>query len=258
MRRQGNPADRRAPRILGRRLRVSAVRWAVERSLGAAVAVAAIIGGAACDKGKHDEARPAPRAPAPVVADAQLAARPDAVAFTGDVAAICATTQQLIQRAIRCAPRSADMLRETSRSLEQDVPTDEPLAARERWASLCAGIAKVYDDQLAGSDPACRLTVDERTRNDAFLEAYYGRRTTPRPTGDATVDKNLADFAAARDVLCACTDEACIRTANKAVTAAARPVPPELTAAMEDAVAISDEVSRCEDRIKQDVARTRQ
>jgi hypothetical protein len=230
----------------------------VERTRAAAAALAAIIGGAACGKGKRDEARPAPRAPAPVVGDAQLAVRADAVAFTGDVAAICATTKQLLERAIRCAPRSADMLREALRTFEQYVPTDGPLSDRERWASICAGTAKNYDDQLAGTDPACRLTVDERTRNDAFLAAYYGRRTRPRPTGDATLDKNLADFAAARDVLCACTDEECVRTANKTVTAAVKPVPPELTAAMEDAVAISDEVSRCEDRIKEDVARARQ
>src|SRR5690606_14469692 len=120
---------------------------------------------------------------------------------------------------------SADELRETLRFLEQDVPGDGPLADRERWASICAEIGKTYDDAVAASSPACTLTVDERTRNDAFLAAYYGRRTKPRPTGDAVVDKNLADLAAARDVLCACTDEECIRTANKAVTAAVKPVP---------------------------------
>lgn len=229
----------------------------MQRTRAAAAAVAAIIVGAGCDKGKSDQTRPPPHTPAPLVADAQLAVRSDAIAFTGDVAAICATAKQLVERAIRCTSRSADTLRETLRSLDQDVPTDGPISDRERWASICAGIAKAYDDQLAGSDPACRLTVDERTRNDAFLAAYYGRRTKPRPTGDAIVDKNLADFAAARDVLCACTDEECVRTANTTVTAAVKPVPPEPTAAMEDAVAISDEVSRCEDRIKQDVARAR-
>ncbi|HEY5924787.1 MAG TPA: hypothetical protein VIV11_24070 [Kofleriaceae bacterium] len=198
------------------------------------------------------------RRSAPVITDAQLAVRQDAVAFTGDVAAICATTKELVKRAIACAPRSANMLRDTLRDLEHGEPADAPLDAHERWAAICAGIAKAYDDNLVRGGPACALTVDERVRNDAFLAAYYGRRTKPRPTGDATVDKNLADLARARDVLCACPDEECVRAAHKIVTAAVKPIPDELTAAMEDGVAISDEVSRCADRIEQDAARSRQ
>jgi len=194
---------------------------------------------------------------APVTADAQLALRPDAVAFNGEVAAICAVTRQLIERAIRCAPDSADMLRDTQRSLDVAQPADAPLSARERWAAICAGIAKAYDEQLAGSDSACRLTVDERINNDAFLAAYYGRRTTARPTGDASVDTSLAELGAARDVLCARTDDECVRAAHKVVTAAVKPIPREMTDAMESSAAIIDEVSRCADRIEQDVARSR-
>lgn len=151
------------------------------------------------------------RAAPPVIADAQLSVRTDAIEVTDDLSVICVATKQLVVRAARCAPRSRQMLDDTLRSLERDLPADTPLSARERQAAICAGIAKAFDDQLVDTDPACRLTVGERTRNDAFLASYYGRRTTPRPTSDSTVDKNLAALAAARDVLCACTDEECVR-----------------------------------------------
>jgi hypothetical protein len=167
------------------------------------------------------------------------------------VAAICDTAKQLMDRAVQCAPRSADLLRQTREGFDPAPPTDE------RWAAICAATAKSFDDQLVGSSAGCRLTGVERLRNEAFLRAYYGRRTTPRSSGDQTVDTNLASLAAARDVLCACTDDECLRAAEKAVTAAVRPVPREMTDAMEDAVAISDEVSRCADRIQQQVARLR-
>lgn len=93
--------------------------------------------------------------------------------------------------------------------------------------------------------------------NDAFLAAYYGRRTTARATGDASVDASLAELGAARDVMCACTDEACVRAAHEVVTAAVKPIPREMTDAMESSAAIIDEVSRCAHRIEQDVARSR-
>jgi len=212
----------------------------------------------ACKKAERDDALPAP-APAPpvdVLADARLPA-PDALAFTGDVAAICETTKRLIERAIRCVPSSADRLRDTLRDLEPDVPSETLPAEHERRAAMCAGIARSYDEQLAALDPACALTSDERTRNDAFLAAYHGRRTKPRPTGDAHIDENLAELAAARDVLCACSDEECVRASHAIVTDAVKPVPRELEAAMQDGEAILDEVSRCAQRIEVEAARAR-
>jgi hypothetical protein len=226
-----------------------------------AVGVGVLVGYAtlACDQGKRDAKGVAPAAPtATAIDDAQRQPQRDAGAFSDDLEAICVTAKQLVERVKRCAPRSSSqVLDDTRRSLEYGEPADSPRSARETWASICAGIAKGLDDRLAGSDPACRLTADERGRNDDFLASYDGRRTTPRPSGDANVDRNLHELAAARDALCACTDEDCERAAEKTVTTAVRPVPPGMTAALEDAVAISDEVSRCRDRITREAARSR-
>lgn len=217
----------------------------------AALAIAVI---AACGKGKSENA-----SNPTVAAEAAAPAPPDPVAFTGDVKVICETEKRLMERAIKCAPRSADKLKSvqdaTAFGFAAGGLDHAPRSAVERWASLCALTAKVYDEQLAGTD--CRLTDEERVRNDAFLAAYFGRRTKPRATGDANIDKNLAELAAARDALCACTDEDCVRAARKVVTDAIKPVPREMPNAMEDGVAISDEVTRCAERIENDMARAR-
>lgn len=209
----------------------------------------------ACDKGRRDDARPISVAAPPAPADAQPAA--DAAVAIGDVAVFCAEAKAYFARVIPCAPNSADLLR----SIHDDMPVDSPTApmsARESSAALCANIAVVYDEQLSRhSDPACALSSDARARNVAFLSAYYGRRTKPRPSGNADVDKSLAQMAAARDAVCACTDMTCVRAAEKSVTAAIMHIPRELNAALEDGVSISDEVSRCAERIEMDVARNR-
>jgi len=207
----------------------------------------------ACEKGTREEpVKPAP-VPPPPVADAAL---PDAVVFTGDVDQICVTTKLFIDRVIPCASRSATFLREVQRDLVT-VPPDAPMSARENAAAGCASLSVNFDAQLVGALPECRLTSGERVNAEAFLAAYYGRRTKPRLTGDATVDKSLTELAAARDALCACPDEDCVRAADKVVTAAVKPIPREMTAAMEDGVAISDEVSRCTERIQNAAARGR-
>lgn len=200
----------------------------------------------ACDKGAPDKPTPVQPAPPPSVADAAVA---DAPAFTGTLDELCVIARALMDRAVQCASRSADFLREVRDGLPVDPP-GTPLSARESTAAMCANTALHFDDELVRALPTCRLTRDERVRTEAFIATYYGRRTKPRPTGDAEVDKNLSELAATRDALCACPDEECLRAAEKAVTAAVKPVPRELTNAMEDGVAISDEVSRCAERIK--------
>jgi hypothetical protein len=204
-----------------------------------------------CEKGTPEE-RPKPVPPP--VADAAMP--PDAMVFTGDVDKICVTTKVFLDRLIPCASRSATFLREVQRDLVT-APPDALLSARENAAAGCANLSVNFDGQLEGVLPECRLTNDERATAEAFLVAYYGRRTKPRPTGDATIDKNLAELAAARDALCACRDEDCQRAADKGVTAAVKPIPREMTAAMDDGVAISDEVSRCTERIQNAAAKAR-
>jgi hypothetical protein len=217
----------------------------------------AIVLVAACGKGKSESGSSV--ATPTVAAEAAAPAPPDPVAFTGDLKVICETEKRLMERAIKCAPRSADKLKSVQEATAFGFAAGgldhAPRSAVERWASLCALTAKAYDEQLAGTD--CRLTDEERVRNEAFLAAYFGRRTKPRATGDATIDKNLAELAAARDALCACTDEDCVRAARKVVTDAIEPLPREMPDATEDGVAISDEVSRCAERIENDVARAR-
>ena len=217
--------------------------------------VVLVIVGVACrSNGTSNEIKTVGSGQAPVVAAAPSIARPDALAFTGDLATICPNTRLLIERLIACGGDEA-MMRGALKDLPRYDPT-APLPERERSVQMCADLAKAWDDQIVGV-PACSFTMEERAVNDAFLAAYYGRRTIPRATGDATVDKNLADFAVARDVLCACTDEECVRRTDKIVTASVKPVPRELPTAMADFEGISDEVSRCTSRIQQAVARTR-
>jgi hypothetical protein len=83
-----------------------------------------------------------------------------------------------------------------------------------------------------------------------FFAAYYGRRTKPRVTGKATIDRQLADLAASPDAICACADLACVNSANKVVDASVKPIPPEMKTAMEDGEALLDEVTRCAERVE--------
>jgi hypothetical protein len=139
----------------------------------------AIVLVAACGKGKSESGSSV--ATPTVAAEAAAPAPPDPVAFTGDLKVICETEKRLMERAIKCAPRSADKLKSVQEATAFGFAAGgldhAPRSAVERWASLCALTAKAYDEQLAGTD--CRLTDEERVRNEAFLAAYFGRRTKP-------------------------------------------------------------------------------
>jgi hypothetical protein len=216
----------------------------------------------ACDKGAPTP-RERPPLPPPPAPPADAATSPDAAVADVDPMVFCDIAKALLKRGIQCAPAAATKLQAMLDAVDRTVAEVDPAfrSARERTGASCALTAHVYDEQLAAvtafTDVKCSptLTADERARTRAYLHAHYGRRTKPRPTGDATIDRQLAELAASRDAMCSCTDRACMHAAHKTVTAAVKPIPREMQDAMADGEAILDEVSRCADRIENNLDR---
>lgn len=168
----------------------------------------------------------------------------------------CDEATRLLRQGIDCMPSGADETKSTLSNLESlisEVTVDAPRSARERTAALCALTAVAFDIQLRSrTDLTCSasLAVDEHARNRAYLVAYYGHRTKPRPTGDSRLDLQLSELAAARDTMCSCAELSCVQQAQKTVDAAVKPIPREMQTAMEDAASLVDDVSRCAERIE--------
>lgn len=170
---------------------------------------------------------------------------------------ICDIARRFLNRAIDCVPGAANELKDRLAGLETVIAYSQadkaPRSAREKAGSMCALTAYTHDKHLSTrTDLTCPIAirVDERSAIRAYLDAYYGRRTKPRLTGDAAIDRQLADLAASRDAMCSCADVACVRTMHETVDAAVKPVPKEMPNAMADSEAILDEVSRCSGRIE--------
>lgn len=169
----------------------------------------------------------------------------------------CDIVKRFMERASACLPAAANNLKDLLSNLETiivEAQADKaPRSAREQAGSMCALAAYTHDKHFSKrTDLTCpiALSVDERSATRAYLDAYYARRTKPRPTGDATLDRQLADLAASRDAMCGCADAACVQQTDKMVDAAVKPVPKAMPDAMDDSEAILDEVSRCSSRIE--------
>lgn len=191
--------------------------------------------------------------PSPRVAPAVTDAAGPAV----EPMALCEEAMRFLHHAIDCAPtdlRAA--LASNATNLEMivhGITADTPQNGRESAGALCAISAYSFDRELAThTDKKCAvaLTSAERLRVRDYLAAYYARRTSPRPTGDRSLDDQLSALAAARDTMCACTEIKCVDGTQKIVDAAVKPVPRDMQAAMDDAEAIVDEVTRCSGRVE--------
>jgi hypothetical protein len=166
----------------------------------------------------------------------------------------------MLERLRAClTPDGAKALADPLYGVERSMRNATTRSQRARASGECAMTAKAYDDSATaeGAPAMCTFTADERARNTAALAAYYDRRTAPRPTGDATLDRGLADLAAARDRACACTDVACSHQVDPIVLDAIHTIPRELAAATEDSEAMIDEVARCAQRLEDAAERAR-
>lgn len=185
------------------------------------------------------------------------ASTPDAAQSRIEPMTVCDIARRFLKRASSCVPGAAKELQGTLSNLETMIveahAEKAPQSARDQVGSMCAMTAYSHDKHLStATDLTCpiALSADERSATRTYLDAYYGRRTKPRPTGDAALDRELAALAASRDAMCSCVDVACVQQTHKIVDAAVKPVPKERTDAMADSEALIDEVSRCSNRIE--------
>lgn len=199
-----------------------------------------------------------PHEGSPAGSAAPLITAPRDAAISVDPMTLCDLAVRFHGRAIACAaPEAAkpleDALANTKLMIDEANSATAPRNAREKIAALCALSTVAQAARFSPrTDLRCpvALSADELERIRAYLEAHYGRRTKPRPSGDTALDKQLTELAASRDVMCSCTNADCIRQAHETVNAAVGPIPRENRGAMEDGEAIIDEVSRCAEGIE--------
>lgn len=173
-----------------------------------------------------------------------------------DAVTPCEIEKRLLDQMIDCIPDEAARAKSLRATLD-DILSGQgsagaPRSARERTGALCAFGAYADDQQFSTrSDLRCRVALDRHERESVrdYLIEYYRRRTTPRRTDNAAIDRKLGELAASRDAVCACATADCVRVAETAVYEVLTPIPPEVTGAVVDAEAILDEVSRCRARI---------
>jgi hypothetical protein len=176
-----------------------------------------------------------------------------------DPIVFCDYADRMLVGAIACIPESKDEVERARRSIAMTKETaskDEPF--RSISAALCAAIVDgiVHETEWRKCDVV--LSATERAQVRAFLDAYYARRTTPRPTGDAEVDRALQQFAALRDRYCACESVDCAAAVEPELEAAGKALPRAASSsARDDLGELFDDTRRCKQRIEAAALRRR-
>lgn len=162
-----------------------------------------------------------------------------------DPLGFCERDRLALVRRAACFPEDAS-LKMAIDDLDRRVRTApaEP-AARRAAAAQCAidlhGVMRAAQPAMCPLD----MTEPEKTELAGFLAAWFGERTAPPATGDASADAALADLAKQRDAICACRAMDCARPLLAALGS-----PPDAPAAAATAGArIVDEARRCKQKL---------
>jgi hypothetical protein len=120
---------------------------------------------------------------------------------------------------------------------------------------MCAAMLWGYLD--VAKSKRCDLRVSSPDRDEAtrLLVRWYGKRTTPRKTGKAAIDRMLGELGGARDRLCACRlkDVDCVERERVQADAVVDRLLDQATGqrlALDDGLVIHGEAMRCAQQIE--------
>lgn len=195
---------------------------------------------------KSDKPAPAPApasgtAPAPAPPDAAAPAAPDT----------CKLGAAAIDGATCPTPEIRAALLKMKTSLDGVVSTVGQAAADpQQFAVMCAQLLLAIERDA--KKQGCTLALADAQRGELVktLEAWYARRTTVTPTGDAAADAVIAKLAAVRDATCECKTGACLEALTPKLAGVGEMPASAPQAARDLGSALLSDASRCATRVR--------